>query len=52
MHRNWQDLINPKVSVFHHFGYEYSTRMLKAKADLEQLSLNDVYHGQGITKSK
>jgi hypothetical protein len=45
-----QDLLHPSVSVFHHLGYEYSTRMLRTKQDLEKLYLNDVYKGEGITK--
>lgn len=45
-----QDLLHPSVSVFHHLGYEYSTRMLRTKQDLEKLYLNDVYKGKGITK--
>lgn len=46
-----QDLFHPSVSVFHHLGYEYSTRMLRAKQDLGQLFLNDVYRtGKDITK--
>jgi hypothetical protein len=45
-----QDLIRPSVSVFHHLGYEYSSRMLRIKQDLEKLYLNDVYRGKGVTK--
>ena len=48
---NWkQDLFHPSVSALHHLGYEYSTRMLRTKQDLEGLFLNDVYKGKGITK--
>jgi len=43
-----QDLLNPSVSVFHHLGYEYSTRMLRIKPDICELYLNDVYRGKGI----
>mmetsp|Transcript_23909 Transcript_23909/g.51741 ORF Transcript_23909/g.51741 Transcript_23909/m.51741 type:complete len:159 (+) Transcript_23909:1263-1739(+) len=46
-----QDLFHPAVSVYHHLGYEYSTRMLRTKSDLEPLSLNSVYKGEGIAQT-
>jgi predicted lipase len=40
-----QDFFNPKAatSVSHHYGYEYSSRMLHLREALEKMFLNDLY---------
>ena len=40
-----QDLFTPRAaaSISHHFGYEYSSRIFRAKEDLEILTLNELY---------
>jgi predicted lipase len=40
-----QDFLNPKAatSVSHHYGYEYSSRILQVREALEKMFLNDLY---------
>lgn len=41
-----QDFLNLKAatSISHHYGYEYSSRMLQVREELEKMFLNDLYN--------